>query len=133
MPLVASTGWGYRNSVSDRPTPIPDTPDVHLPPRDPALHISHRPLRPRDSMGALNPTQAQLDEAHATGYARGLAEARDEALDDYQTILSRIIEARFGELSESVLDCIAEADRDTLKRWLVSASLVADLDELFAR
>lgn len=84
-------------------------------------------------MGALNPSQAQLDEAHATGYARGLAEARDEAMDDYQTLLSRIIEARFGELSEQGLECIAEADRDTLKRWLVSASLVTNLDELFAR
>lgn len=84
-------------------------------------------------MGALNPSQAELDEAHATGYARGLTEARDEALDDYQTMLSRIIEARFGDLAEPVLDAIAEADRDTLKKWIVAASLAADLDDVFAR
>lgn len=84
-------------------------------------------------MGALNPSIAQLDEAHATGYARGLAEAREEALDDLQTLLSRIVETRFGELSESVLDCIAEAGRETLKKWIVAACQANDLDELFAR
>lgn len=84
-------------------------------------------------MGALNPTKAQLDEAHATGYARGLVEAREEALDDLQTILSTIVETRFGELSESVLDCIAEARRETLKKWIVAASLVDSLDEIFVR
>lgn len=84
-------------------------------------------------MGALNPTKAQLDEAHATGYARGLAEAREEARDDLQTLLSRVVETRFGELSDPVLDRIAEADKDTLKKWLVAAALVDTPDDLFVR
>lgn len=83
-------------------------------------------------MGALNPYQAELDAAHATGYAAGLAEGRDEALDEFQTILSRILEGKFGELTESVLDCIAEADRITLKKWIVLAGAVENLDDLFA-
>lgn len=123
----------YPHEVSDPPTQAPDLSDAHLPPRDPARQSSHRPLRPRDSMGALNLSQVQLDEAHATGYARGLGEAREEALDDLQTILSRIIETRFFDLTEPVLDCISQADRETLKKWIVSASLVDQVDDIFAR
>jgi hypothetical protein len=83
-------------------------------------------------MGALDPTRAQLDEANATGYARGLAEARDDALDDLQTILSSIIEARFGEVSEDALDSIAQANRETLKKWILSACLAENLSDLFS-
>lgn len=84
-------------------------------------------------MGALHPNQAQLDEALATGYARGLAEARDEALDDLRTLLSVIIEDRFGELSSATMEYIAEAEREKLKKWIVAACLIEDLDDLFSR
>lgn len=83
-------------------------------------------------MGALNPYQAELDAAHATGYATGLAEGREEALDDLRTLLSRIVENRFGELEDAALDCIAEADIGTLKKWIIFAGAVETLDDLFA-
>ncbi len=83
-------------------------------------------------MGALNPHQAELDAAHATGYATGLAEGRDEALDELRTILSCILEDRFGDLNESAFDCIAEADRSTLKKWIIFSAKAAHLGDLFA-
>lgn len=84
-------------------------------------------------MGALNPYQAELDEAHARGYAAGLDEGRNEALDDFQTLLSRILEERFGELDDASLDRIGDADRETLKKWIARAGTVDHLDDVFTR
>jgi hypothetical protein len=103
-----------------------------LPPKNPARPSSHRPLRPRDSMGALAPTQANLDAAHARGYAEGVEETREQALDDLRTILSRILEKRFGELDEPALEYIAEADELMLKKWIVLSIDIDVLDSLFA-
>src|SRR5690606_25558986 len=102
-----------------------------LPPKNPARRSSHRPLRPRDSMGALAPTQAKLDAAHARGYAEGVEETREQALDDLRTLLSRILEKRFGELEERALESIADADELILKKWIVSSIDVSGLDALF--
>lgn len=82
-------------------------------------------------MGALLPNQAELDAALARGYADGLEYARDAALDDLRTIVSNILEKRFGELEERALDCIAEADAVTLRRWAIAAIDVDDLDTFF--
>ena len=84
-------------------------------------------------MGALAPTQANLDAAHARGYAEGVEETRELALDDLRTVLSRILEKRFGELEERTLACIADADELMLKKWIVLSVDVAHLDTLFGK
>jgi hypothetical protein len=82
-------------------------------------------------MGALRPPKAEVDAALAHGYAEGLEEARADALDSFRTVLSQMLELRFGPLPDSALDCIGEADQITLEKWVVQTAAVSSLDELF--
>lgn len=95
--------------------------------------ISGGPLRPRDSMGALRPSQARIDEALAQGYAQGLEEAQTDALDDARTILVAILETRFSTVDDATLDRIAEADLETVHRLMVKAVEVSDIGQLFSK
>jgi hypothetical protein len=89
-------------------------------------------IRARDSMGALRPDQAAVDAALASGYARGLEEARMDALDRWRTMLMTLLEAKFGELSTESLDRIEEATEHTIERWIVAVLAADSLEAVFA-
>jgi formate dehydrogenase maturation protein FdhE len=82
-------------------------------------------------MGALRPDQAAIDAALARGYARGLEEARMDALDRWRTMLMTMLEAKFGELSTESLDQIEEASEHTIERWIVAVLAAQSLQEVF--
>ena len=82
-------------------------------------------------MGALRPAQAEIDAAHARGYAHGLEEARADALDQSRTLLMTLLEKRFGELGDAHLDRIGDADGGTLEKWTVAVIASSSLDEVF--
>lgn len=88
-------------------------------------------MRARDSMGALRPDQVAIDAALARGYARGLEEARTDALDRWRTMLMTLLEAKFGELSAESLDHIEEAKEHTIERWMLALLAAETLEEVF--
>lgn len=83
-------------------------------------------------MGALRPTQAEVDAAFARGYAQGQEEAQEDALDQLRTILERTLEAQFGPIDEPHLDWIGGATFKSLSRAIISAHRFESPDDLLA-
>lgn len=84
--------------------------------------VLQRWLRDSDRVGILPESKAALDVAYARGYAQGLGQAREEALDALRTVVLRVLEARLGEVPDTTIDQIAEAPWATLERWLLELS-----------
>jgi hypothetical protein len=82
-------------------------------------------------MGALQPAQADVDAALARGYAKGLEEARADALDRWRTMLMSVLEAKFGDLTCDALDRIEEASEQRIERWLIGALGAETLEQVF--
>lgn len=89
-------------------------------------------LHKRDSLGALQPAKAELDAAVARGYAEALESSREENLDRWRTVLASMLEAKFGELDEAVMERIAEADQEQLEQWVMAVVAAAAVDQVFA-
>jgi|SRR5690349_5719900 hypothetical protein len=77
-------------------------------------------LREIDRQGALPEQHAAIDNAYARGHVAGLEEGRAEHLDATKTLLLALLEARFGALSDEVLDRIDDAQLPRLQRWILA-------------
>ncbi len=86
-------------------------------------------LRERERLGALPEWHAALDDAFARGYARGTEDGNVERLDAARTILSRMLETKFGEIHDAAMDRIAEASQATLEKWMVALLSASSIDE----
>jgi hypothetical protein len=82
-------------------------------------------------MGALRPSQAEIDAALARGYAEGLEAGRLDTLDQWRTVLAAMLESKFGELGEPALVCIEDAEQRTIEKWMVAAIEAKTLDDVF--
>jgi hypothetical protein len=96
------------------------------------LYRADRRLRARDSWGALKPEDAASDAAYARGHAHGIEEAREEGLDMARTTLFAMLERKFGEVDESVMDKIGEADHVTLREYYLRVLDAPSADAIFA-
>jgi hypothetical protein len=76
-------------------------------------------LRRCNHQGILDEGAAALDVAFAQGYKKGIEEGRSDHEDASRTLLLRALEKKFGELDETTLDRIAEAELEVLERWIV--------------
>ncbi len=102
-----------------------------LEPPPPSLPYTPSRFRNRDSMGALRPSRAFADGAYTRGYAHGLEEARNDALDSFRTVLMRVLEAKFNTLDDNTLDRIERAEQLLMERWIIRAAQATSLDDVF--
>lgn len=82
-------------------------------------------------MGALNLEKVVADASYARGHAHGIEEGRDEGLDHVRTTLLTILEVKFGDVTDDMLEKIEEADHPRLRRYTVAAATAGLLDEVF--
>lgn len=90
-------------------------------------------LREMDRTGALPEAHAAIDNAYASGHAAGLEEGRAEHLDATRTLLLNLLEIRFEQIDERILDQIEEAPLPRLQRWILSILEIQSLDDLLER
>ena len=76
-------------------------------------------LRKCNHQGILEEGEAALDVAFAQGYKKGIEEGRSDHLDAMRTLLLRALETKFGDLDETTLDRIGEAELTVLEHWIV--------------
>ena len=76
-------------------------------------------LRKCNHQGILDEGEAALDVAFAQGYKKGIEEGRSDHADAMRTLLLRVLEKKFGDLDEAILDRIAEAELGVLEQWIV--------------
>ncbi len=86
-------------------------------------------LRKCNRQGILDEGEAALDVAFAQGYKKGIEEGRSDHEDAMRTLLLRVLESKFGELNETTLDRIAEAELDVLEHWIVDVITARSMAE----
>jgi hypothetical protein len=88
-------------------------------------------FRARDSIGALNLENVAADVAYARGHAHGIEEGREESFDLVRTTLLTILEVKFGEVNDEMLEMIELADHPRLRRYTVAAATAEVIDDVF--